>query len=112
VISARIRIGEPHRMQVKECTSYSWAISLPQVERLSLSETQQAASAKGGGTTVFGSGGLGGVTLRSVRCGWDLNLGVSYRMDPIQSIPGVVIYRPPVLYASLIKNLLSKSRQR
>jgi hypothetical protein len=35
VITARIRIGEPHLLQVKGSTSYTWEISLAQVEQLS-----------------------------------------------------------------------------
>jgi len=38
VITARIRIGEPHRQQVNGSTSYTCAMSLAQVERLSLSK--------------------------------------------------------------------------
>jgi hypothetical protein len=62
--------------------------------------------------TTFGSGGLGGIGFRSMRHGWALDLGASYRMDTIRSIPDVVIYRPPSLFASLSKDLMSKPRRR
>jgi hypothetical protein len=60
---------------------------------------------------VFGSGGAFGISFRNTRGSWDLDLGGSYRMEPIRSIPGAVIYQPPSLYASFIMNLLSKARK-
>jgi TolB-like protein len=58
---------------------------------------------------IYGMGGTGGVALRSTRWASDLELGLSYRMEPVRSLPGEVVYQP-VLYISLTKNLLSKAR--
>jgi TolB-like protein len=57
----------------------------------------------------YGIGFTGGITLRSSRRGWDLDLGGSYQLEPIRSIPGEVEYEP-VVYINLSKNLLSIAR--
>jgi hypothetical protein len=56
----------------------------------------------GDDATYGWGGGLGG-TFRSIRCAWDLDLGVSYRMEPIRAIPGQFVYQP-VFYVSFAKN--------
>jgi TolB-like protein len=58
---------------------------------------------------AYGIGGVGGIALRSVRRGWDFELGGSYRLEPIRSIPGETIYEP-AYYINIAKNLLSQSR--
>jgi TolB-like protein len=57
----------------------------------------------------FGIGGIGGVSIRSFGGSWDLDLNVSYRKYPINSIPGEVFYQP-VGYISFSKNRLFKTR--
>jgi len=57
----------------------------------------------------YGIGGIGWITFRSTRRGWDLDLGGSYRREPIRSITGEVQYQP-AWYVNLTKNLLSKAR--
>jgi hypothetical protein len=42
-ITARIRIGESHLLQVNEPTSYTWEITLAQVEQLSRSDTADSS---------------------------------------------------------------------
>jgi TolB-like protein len=65
---------------------------------------------KTGDVFTYGIGGVGGIGFRSVRHAWDFELGGSYRIEPIQSIPGEVIYEPN-FYINITKNLLSKPRQ-
>jgi hypothetical protein len=57
----------------------------------------------------FGWGIIGGITIRSTRHGWDLDLGSSYRVVPITSIPDEA-EDASVVYVNISKNLLSKSR--
>jgi TolB-like protein len=57
----------------------------------------------------FGWGLIGGITIRSTRHGWDLDLGSSYRVVPIASIPDSA-EDASVVYINISKNLLSKSR--
>ena len=54
-------------------------------------------------------GATGGISFRTAQRGWDFDLGGSYRMEPIRSIPGEVKYAP-VVYISLTKNLLFIAR--
>ena len=56
---------------------------------------------------AYGIGGVGGIAFRIIRSGWDFDLGVSYIMEPIRSIPGETIYQP-AYYINIAKNLLSK----
>ena len=58
----------------------------------------------------YGAGVVGGIGFRSIKRGWDFELGGSYRMEPIRSIPGAVYY-DPAFYVNISKNLLSKARQ-
>jgi TolB-like protein len=57
----------------------------------------------------YGLGLIGGITIRSTRRGWDLDLGGSYRMVPITSIPGEA-EDATVVYVNIAKSLLSKAR--
>jgi TolB-like protein len=57
----------------------------------------------------YGAGVVGGIGFRSIKRGWDFELGGSYRMEPIRSIPGAVFY-DPAFYVSISKNLLSIQR--
>jgi TolB-like protein len=54
----------------------------------------------------YGVGIVGGIGFRSIERGWDFELGGSYRMEPIHSIPGAVFY-DPAFYVNISKNLLS-----
>jgi hypothetical protein len=65
---------------------------------------------KTGDVFTYGIGGVGGIGFRSVRYAWDFELGGSYRVEPIQAIPGEVIYEPN-FYIKITKNLLSRPRQ-
>jgi TolB-like protein len=56
-----------------------------------------------------GIGVVGGVTFRIIQSGWDFDLGISYIMEPIRSLPGETIYQP-AYYINIAKNLRSKER--
>ncbi len=58
---------------------------------------------------AYGVGVVGGIGFRSIERGWDFELGGSYRMEPIHSIPGAVFY-DPAFYVNISKNLLSIQR--
>jgi hypothetical protein len=57
----------------------------------------------------YGFGGIAGFTLRSPNRIWDLDINASYRMYPIRSLPGEVLYQP-VVYLGFSRNMLFKSR--
>jgi len=64
LMMARMRIGKPHRLQINGLTSYTLAINLAQVERLSLSETEQGVSSGQGTSSIFAQFYYGSIDLR------------------------------------------------
>ena len=60
-------------------------------------------------TVEYGFGGIGGFTIRSPNRKWDLDINASYRMYPLRSLSGEVLYQL-VGYLSFSRNMLFKSR--
>jgi hypothetical protein len=78
-------------------------------ERVSLRVGLDVSLHKLEDTVDYGFGGLAGFTLRSPNVKWDLDINASYRMYPLRSIPGEVVYQP-VAYLSFSRNMLFKAR--
>jgi hypothetical protein len=78
-------------------------------ERVSLRVGLDVSLHKLEDTVDYGFGGIAGFTLRSPNRKWDLDINASYRMYPLRSLPGEVLYQP-VAYISFSRNMLIKAR--
>jgi hypothetical protein len=85
------------------------AVELWVSERVSLRVGLDVSLHKLKDAVDYGFGGIAGFTLRSPNRKWDLDINASYRMYPLRSLPGEVLYQP-VAYISFSRNMLFKDR--